>query len=123
GACGSGCVVGLRRRRPWRPGEDGSLGSAAPSTALSRLPPPLASLTSIRWTSPVVTSERGFTEAGESPARPRHCDGHVVAAQTPLGLITREGEPPARSQETVSVRATCRSLAGGMVALRTRRRR
>src|SRR5207253_4171985 len=34
----------------------------------------------------VVTSERGFTEAGASPARPRHCDGHVVAAHTPLGV-------------------------------------
>src|SRR2546427_6036304 len=28
---------------------------------------------------PLFGSERGSTEAGASPARPRHCDGHVGA--------------------------------------------
>src|SRR5207244_2288717 len=52
-----------------------------------------------RKTTSVVTSERECTEAGASPARPRHCNGHCVAARA-TGCCTREGEPLARSQET-----------------------
>src|SRR6202521_901027 len=39
----------------------------------------LAHLRRLRYTSVCRSSEWGFTEAGASPARPRHCNGHVGA--------------------------------------------